>query len=116
MIHIKQYNNPLSSFACSCNAAVREKNKNRSKEDQYIGFALHYYGECYGRTAAKLAKLEDQKHQEHLCIGDQSYTKCIHGHHKECVGVQFAEYVYKFKNAAPKGWLLAAKIQNYDFG
>ena len=59
----------------------------------YVGFALHFFGECYGRTQSDLARFQ-RKAQSKRCIGDQTYTTCK-DEHKECVGAAYAEYVYK---------------------
>ena len=84
----------LSSLACKC--------AKKAKEGEFAGFALHYWGECYGKTAAQLEALTSKSHQEHRCVGDQTYTKCVIGSHAHCTGSDYAEGVYKFKEAAPE--------------
>ena len=85
------------SFACLCSEATKKANKNRSGPDVYVGFALHYWGECYGKTQAQIDVLKSgDKKQTHKCTGDQSYTGC-RDEHTECVGHNFAEYVYELR-------------------
>lgn len=82
-------------MACACSNAAKKANKKRSPDNVYIGFALHYYGECYGRTQAKIGELT-KKGTSHRCIGDQTYTNC-ENKHTECVGRDHAEYIYKLR-------------------
>lgn len=86
----------MHHLACKCSQAAKNANDQRSKDDAYVGFALHYYGECYGRTKAHLETLK-KKGQSHRCIGDQTYTKCD-DKHQECIGKELAEYIYKFRS------------------
>ena len=74
--------------------------KKTKESEKFVGFALHYYGECYGRTKAHVDELMGRTSQAHRCVGDQSYIKCEEDH-SECTGKDFAEYVYEFKVAAP---------------
>ena len=60
---------------------------------KYTGFALHYYGECYGRTQADLDKYSLQE-QSKRCTGDEEYNGCTE-EHKECLGHEYSEFVYK---------------------
>ena len=93
----------IFSLACKCDDAARAKNKERKDSEQYAGFALHYWGECYGKTRAQLNALM-AKGESHRCTGSQKYDGC-RKEHNECVGHEFAEVIYEFKAAAPKGKL-----------
>ena len=93
----------IFSLACKCDDAARAKNKERKESEQYAGFALHYWGECYGKTRAQLNALM-AKGESHRCTGSQKYDGC-RKEHNECVGHEFAEVIYEFKAAAPKGTL-----------
>ena len=64
---------------------------------KYVGFALHYYGECYGRTQADIDGFKN-KDTSNRCIGDQTYTVCKDENH-ECIGKEFAEYVYMLNSS-----------------
>ncbi len=86
----------LSSLACEC--------AKQAKAGGYAGFALHYYGECYGRTNAEIQNIQTNGgHQQHLCVGDQKYDKCDTSAHDHCTGGNYAEGVYAFKAAADPG-------------
>ncbi|XP_065063645.1 rhamnose-binding lectin-like isoform X2 [Rhopilema esculentum] len=85
----------MHNLACLCSEAARAANKVRS--EPYVGFALHYYGECYGRTQTQMEALI-KKDQTHRCVGNQTYTNCD-ATHAECVGQEYAEYIYKFREA-----------------
>ena len=78
-----------------CVEKARAENAKRSAANKYHGIALHYWGECYGRTKAQLDALEG-KSQTHKCTGSQDYNGC-RDEHEHCVGHEYAEYVYKFR-------------------
>ena len=80
------------SLACKCSKLAKEKG--------FAGFALHYYGECYGRSAAHIEELKSKTHQEGKCVGDQTYTVCNKTKHDYCTGMQRAEAVYEFKSSS----------------
>ena len=85
-----------SSLACEC--------AKQAKAGGYAGFALHYYGECYGKTNAEIKEIQTNGgHQQHLCVGDQKYDKCDTSAHDHCTGGNWAEGVYAFKAAANPG-------------
>eukprot|EP00112_Aurelia_sp_Birch-Aquarium-sp1_P019789 Seg4965.1 transcript_id=Seg4965.1/GoldUCD/mRNA.D3Y31 product=Hemicentin-1 protein_id=Seg4965.1/GoldUCD/D3Y31 len=90
----------MHHLACKCDDEARAKNKGRKESEKYAGFALHYWGECYGKTRAQLNALM-AKGESHRCTGSQKYDGC-RKEHKECVGHEFAEVLYEFKAAAPK--------------
>ena len=70
---------------------------------KYVGFSLHYYGECYGQTQAHFEALTGRAAGEkHHCIGDQNYNNCKVSH-DECTGTHEAEYVYRMQEKAPEG-------------
>ena len=79
-------------MACRCGA--------EAKKQGYAGFAMHYYGECYGRTESQVNDLVSKQHKEYKCVGDQTYTKCVRGTHDHCTGLDFAEAVYSFRATA----------------
>ena len=80
------------SLACKCSKLA--------KKEGFAGFALHFYGECYGRSAAKLEKLKSSTHQGRKCVGDQTYKVCDKTKHDYCTGMQHAEAVYEFKSSS----------------
>eukprot|EP00795_Rhopilema_esculentum_P001079 gene1079-15413_t len=79
----------MRGLACKCSQ--------KAKVDGYAGFAMHFWGECYGRTSAELAGLVAKSHSSHKCVGNQKYTHCDVAEHEHCTGVEYAEAVYKFK-------------------
>eukprot|EP00794_Sanderia_malayensis_P003734 gene3734-4256_t len=83
----------MHNLACKCVEEIKRKNKDENKG--YVGFSLHYYGECYGQTQAHLDAFTGRDNS-HLCVGDQTYSKCDESH-QECAGTEEAEYVYKLK-------------------
>ena len=82
----------VSRLACKCG--------NVAKKQGYAGFAMHYWGECYGRTANELNSVSN--HNEKKCVGDQTYVKCDKENHEHCTGRDYAEAVYKFQVAGRK--------------
>ena len=76
-------------MACKCSKAA--------KNAGYAGFAMHYYGECYGRSQSQLSGLGSKGHKAEKCVGDQTYTLCDKEKHGHCTGGNFAEAVYIFK-------------------
>ncbi len=85
-----------SSLACEC--------AKQAKAGGYAGFSLHYYGECYGKTNAEIQEIQTNGgHQQHLCVGDQTYDKCDTSAHDHCTGGSRAEGVYAFKTVAAPG-------------
>eukprot|EP00493_Phyllostaurus_siculus_P024290 UN24629 len=83
----------MNGLACEC--------AKRAKAGGYAGFALHYYGECYGRTNAEIQNIQTNgEHQQHLCVGDQTYDICNITAHDHCTGGNYAEGIYAFKAAA----------------
>jgi len=95
----------LHHLACKCSAAVKAKNAEEIKAGRpmkYVGFSLHYYGECYGQTQAHFEALTGRAAGEkHHCIGDQKYNNCK-ASHNECTGTHEAEYVYRMQEKAPE--------------
>eukprot|EP00795_Rhopilema_esculentum_P014502 gene14502-5562_t len=85
----------MHHLACTCESKVRAANKERAVPEQYVGFALHFWGECYGRTQAHMDSLVSKSKSER-CTGDQTYTKCF-DKNPECTGHAFSEFVYKLK-------------------
>ena len=84
----------LSRLACKCSKAA--------KNAGYAGFAMHFYGECYGRSESQLSSLSSKGHEESKCVGDQTYTICDKEKHDHCTGGDFAEAIYVFKTSADK--------------
>ncbi|XP_065053844.1 uncharacterized protein LOC135682753 [Rhopilema esculentum] len=82
----------MHHLACKCRAAAVLANTLAGGE-KYTGFALHYYGECYGRTQEDLDKYSLQE-QSKRCTGDEEYNGCTE-EHKECLGHEYSEFVYK---------------------
>ena len=77
-------------MACKCSKLA--------KDGGYAGFAMHFYGECYGRTQSKIDKALSGGHNEDKCVGDQTYTICDMHKHDHCTGKEFAEAIYAFKS------------------
>jgi len=75
----------MHSLACRCEAKARER--------KYAGFAIHFWGECYGKTPAQLTAL-DKKTRSNECTGDQAYKGCS-AEAKECAGHAYTDFVYK---------------------
>lgn len=90
------------SLACRCGA--------EAKKQGFAGFAMHYYGECYGRTSAEIEEVVSKEHIKDRCIGDQTYTDCVHGSHEHCTGGASAEAVYRFKSSAEESMSLIFRI------
>jgi len=82
----------MKGLACKCSKLA--------KKEGFAGFALHYYGECYGRSAAQLEILKSNTHQGRKCVGDQTYKVCDKTKHDYCTGVDGAEAVYEFKSSS----------------
>eukprot|EP00795_Rhopilema_esculentum_P001012 gene1012-15336_t len=82
----------MKRLACKCARKAHEKG--------FSGFALHYWGECYGKTEEQLQILNEVEQQNDKCIGDQKYSSCNVSCHQHCVGKEFAEAVYAFKVSA----------------
>eukprot|EP00795_Rhopilema_esculentum_P014496 gene14497-5558_t len=80
-------------LACTCESKVKAANEGRTPAEQYVGFALHFWGECYGRTQAQIDSLATRSKSER-CTGDQTYKKC-YDTNPECTGHAFSEFVYK---------------------
>ena len=78
-------------MACKCNQKAREKNKNDPSK-QFVGFAIHYWGECYGKNQAEIDAV-GLRNQTHRCTGNQSYAGCS-DEHVGCVGHGDADYIY----------------------
>ena len=85
-------------MACVCAEKARLENRKRSGADKFHAFALHYWGECYGRTKSQLEELK-KRSESHRCTGSQDYDGCrvVHDH---CVGHGYAEYVYQLREAS----------------
>ena len=81
-------------MACKCSKAA--------KEGGYAGFALHYYGECYGRSQNDIEEARSKKHIDDKCVGDQEYTICDKSKHDLCTGKEFAEAIYAFQSENPE--------------
>eukprot|EP00112_Aurelia_sp_Birch-Aquarium-sp1_P004443 Seg1505.2 transcript_id=Seg1505.2/GoldUCD/mRNA.D3Y31 product=Hemicentin-1 protein_id=Seg1505.2/GoldUCD/D3Y31 len=77
--------------------SLAKKCSTKAAEEGFAGFALHYWGECYGRTAKQLQNINAGNHKEKKCVGDQTYVKCDHKNHQHCTGRSSAEAIYKFK-------------------
>ena len=69
-----------------------------AKESGYAGFALHFYGECYGRTQSEIDEARSKTHIENKCVGDQTYTICDKSKHDHCTGIADAEAIYAIKS------------------
>eukprot|EP00795_Rhopilema_esculentum_P014505 gene14505-5565_t len=84
----------MHHLACRCNEEVKKKNEKRATtgKEAYVGFALHYWGECFGKTKSQTDALMG-KDKSHRCTGSQDYAGCA-DEHAECVGHANAEYVY----------------------
>eukprot|EP00795_Rhopilema_esculentum_P014506 gene14506-5566_t len=76
----------MHHLACRCNEEVKKKNEKRATtgKEAYVGFALHYWGECFGKTKSQTDALMD-KDKSHRCTGSQDYAGCA-DEHAECVG------------------------------
>ncbi|XP_065053088.1 L-rhamnose-binding lectin CSL1-like [Rhopilema esculentum] len=83
----------MHHLACTCESKVKAANEGRTPAEQYVGFALHFWGECYGRTQAQIDSLATRSKSER-CTGDQTYKKC-YDTNPECTGHAFSEFVYK---------------------
>ena len=79
-------------MACKCSEAA--------KKAGFAGFAMHYYGECYGRTSSQLNELASKEHKMTKCVGDQTYTVCDKAKHDHCTGMDWAEAIYTFKSSS----------------
>ena len=86
-------------MACKCKENAKKANEGRS--DKYIGFAIHNWGECFGKTQAEIDAV-GLKEQTHRCTGDQSYNGC-NEEHAGCVGHDYADYIYLLSVEAEKG-------------
>ena len=81
-------------MACKCRKAAKERG--------YAGFALNFYGECYGRTQREMEEARSKKHIESKCVGDQAYTICDTSKHDHCTGKEDGEAIYAFKSDNPE--------------
>ena len=89
---LKIYLNNKAYFSCSLACRCETEARKRSK---YAGFAIHFWGECYGKTQAQLDAVEGST-QSNECTGDQTYTGCFEKD-KECAGHAFTDFVYKLE-------------------
>ena len=75
------------SLVCKCEKAALKKG--------YAGFAIHFWGECYGKSMQQINALAGRK-QSSQCTGDRTFTGC-HAKNDECVGHAYTDFVYKIK-------------------
>ena len=98
--------NELYRLACKCGKEAEKQG--------YVGFSMHYYGECYGKTASQITGLIGKGHAEERCVGDQKYDVCDMSKHSHCTGKDYAEAVYIFKSKAEES-LLKIALENIIF-
>ena len=75
--------------------------KNADRGDKFVGFAIHYWGECYGKTQADIDAIGLKK-ESNRCTGSQEYNGCSKNH-TGCVGHHWADYVYMLSVPGVKG-------------
>ena len=81
-------------MACKCSKLA--------KEGGNAGFAMHFYGMCYGRTQSEIEEAGSKKHIENKCVGDQTYTICEKSKHDHCTGKEGAGAIYTFISKPPE--------------
>ena len=88
---------------------MKKENEKRATtgKEAYVGFALHYWGECFGKTKSHTDALMG-KDKSHRCTGSQDYNGCA-DEHAECVGHANAEYVYMLPSKSEESKQLLVK-------
>ncbi|XP_065064802.1 uncharacterized protein LOC135691014 [Rhopilema esculentum] len=82
----------LSGISCKCAEAA--------KAQGFAGYAIHYGGQCYGRTKDQVTALMKKEHMNQICYGEQIYVDCLKDEHSHCMGKENAEAVYQFIDSA----------------
>ena len=81
-----------SRISCKCAEAA--------KAQGFAGYAIHYGGQCYGRTKDQVTALMKKEHINQICYGEQIYVDCLKDEHSHCMGKENAEAVYQFIDSA----------------
>ena len=80
-------------MACKCNQKAKESNNKRRLSEKFVGFAIQFWGECYGKTQAEIDAVGLKK-PTNRCTGSQNYSAGCNDGHEGCVGHGDVDYIY----------------------